>query len=121
MTRANATILLVLAFASGFASGIVVTGSRPSRSALDQATRRERLTAIEDEVGLDPDQRKRFEEISDKNHERFLAVTRSVAPDLAAIRSDVRSQMRTLMTDEQRRRFDAVLARIDDARKKADE
>lgn len=114
-------LLAVLLSASMAVSGFIVGAHSASRSASDIPTRQETLDSMADEVGLDSKQRARVREISDRYHDRMQAVRRSVASELAAIRSDVRAETREIMTDEQKQRFDAYCARRDRQRAKADE
>ena len=110
--------LALLMFVSGAASGFAVGRSDLLvRRGGDIPTRREMLDACAREVGLDAVQRARFDQISDANHERFVKVRARIEPDLAEIRSDVRAQMRVVLTDDgQRSRFDAFFQRRDKQR-----
>src|SRR5438093_5665593 len=107
MRSATAAALVLLALASGGASGFIVGRARPAPSALEIPTRHEKIDALALELGLDAEQRHRFEEISDRTNARLHEVNQGVEPAIAAIRSDARAEMRGLLVGKQVERFDA--------------
>jgi hypothetical protein len=120
VNRVALVILVALAFASGMGSGFVLGRNRAPRLT-DIPKRHDVLAALAEEVGATPEQARRLVEVSDRNHERVAHVRSNVCGELAAIRSDVRAQMRAVLeTDEQKRRYDAFCARRDAQREEAE-
>lgn len=116
MKHGYAFLLVALGFASGTLSTGIYLRAHPERRASDIPSRSEQVDALADEVGLDADQRRRAHEISDRSHDELVKVQASVEPALAAIRSDVRSRMRAIMSPEQASRFDRYCERRDSQR-----
>lgn len=104
--RAWTVLFLVVAFASGAASGFFVGRSQAPRGSGSLPNRAEVLDAFVREVGLDAQQRAQFEKLFEANHDRFTSIKRRVEPELAAVRSDVRTQLRALLREDQKQRFD---------------
>jgi hypothetical protein len=104
--RAWTVLFLVVAFASGAASGFFVGRTQAPRCNGALPSRAEVLAAFVREVGLDGQQRVEFEKVFEANHDRFTSIKRRVEPELAAVRSDVRTQLRSLLREDQKPRFD---------------
>ena len=121
MKNLQALAVLLVGFASGVASAALYLRSHPDRLVTDIPTRSEQLDAMADEVGLDVQQRASAHVISDRTHSDLAKLRESVGPQIATIRSDVRSQLRALMTPEQQVRFDAYCARRDAQRAHSDD
>ena len=109
-----------LAFGSGAATSYVALRSGAPR-VTDIPTRTATIDAMADEVGLDLAQRASAHAVSDRHAERLRQVRQRAAPDLAAIRSDVRGEIRASLDEGQRRRFEAFCARRDQQRSRADD
>src|SRR5579863_4067477 len=92
-------LLALLAFASGGASGYFV-GRGQVRSAGEIPPRREAIQAFEHEVGLDAGQCEKAEKVFDEYHPRFSAIKLSIEPQLAPLRSEVRTQIGTLLRED---------------------
>jgi hypothetical protein len=114
-------ILVLLVGASAGVSGFILGRHSPTRRVTDIPTRQETLDAMADEVGLDASQRSRIREISDRYQDRNTALRRTVADEVATIRSSVRADTRAIMSDEQKHRFDAYCKRRDEQRARADQ
>jgi hypothetical protein len=121
VTRADALIVGVLAVASAAASGFVVGRKTAVPDPVHLTTRKELHDSLAAEVGLDAEQRRLLDEITDRNHERKLKIEQSVQPQLDAIRAEVRSQLKAMLRDDQKPRFDAWCARRDAERAKSKE
>src|ERR1700689_855101 len=90
--------VLLVGFASGVASAAVYLRSHSDHLVTDIPTRTEQLDAMADEVGLDAKQRASAHVVSDRTRNDLTKLRDSVSPQIATIRSDVRSQLRALMT-----------------------
>lgn len=119
MSRSNGNPLLlpllVLAFASGVGSGFIV-GRSQAVHGIDIASPTEVFDAMAERVGLSPEQKAKCQEIQSRQHPRAVKLKASIADELAAIRSDMRSQMSALMSEEQRARFQDFYSRRDQQR-----
>jgi hypothetical protein len=120
MERAAAVFLVLLAFASGAASGFVL-GRGPQAPAGLARGRAAVLAEIDRDVEPTPEQHRQIDAIMERNHSRFLAVRSKVEPELATIRSDVRAQIREVLDPERRARFEAYCAHRDELRKQQDQ
>jgi hypothetical protein len=121
MSSKATAALVILAFASGGASGFVVGRSAlATRGAVEVQTWDDVLAGLTRECGLSADQRTKFDQIRNQYHPRAVAVKQSFAGDLATIRSDVRGAMRAILDDGQKRLFDDWCRRRDASRERED-
>ena len=114
----KAKLWLALVFLVGAAIGAVFGHSFGYRSyaatitsqqPMSEAERRaKRVADMTKEVGLTPDQSARMDEI-----------IKDAQVDVGAVREKARSEMRAILTDEQKPKFEAMVQRIDAERKKA--
>jgi hypothetical protein len=106
-------ILFIAVFASGATSGFFVGRSQAARNTGNIPNRTEVLDAFVREVGLDPEQRAAFKRIFDTNHPRVVTIKLRAEAELAPIRSEVRTELRSLLRDDQKPRFDDYCNRRD--------
>jgi hypothetical protein len=106
-------IFFVVVFVSGALSGFFVGRAQPAPRSTDLPRWKDTLEAYDREVGLDAGQRASFEKIFTANHPRFNTVKRTIEPELATLRSDVRTQLRAVLREEQRPRFDQYCSKRD--------
>ncbi len=102
----------MIVFASGAATGFIVGRSQAPPSG-DLPTRSDVLDAFEREVGLDADQKATFKKIFDTNHPRFREIKLRSESELAPIRSEVRAQLRAVLREDQKPRFDSYCNKRD--------
>ncbi|HZV00057.1 MAG TPA: hypothetical protein VFF73_25295 [Planctomycetota bacterium] len=105
-------LLALLAFASGGASGYFV-GRGQARPMGEIPSRRETIDAFERAVGLDVGQCAQAEKILDEYHPRFSKIKMTIEPDLAILRSEVRTQIATILREDQKDRYHAWCVKHD--------
>ena len=110
----KARLWLALVFLVGAANGAVFGYSFGLRSyaaqqPMSEAERRaKRVADMTKELGLTPDQSAKMDEI-----------IKDAQVDVGVVREKARSEMRAILTDEQKPKFEAMVQRIDAVRKKA--
>jgi Spy/CpxP family protein refolding chaperone len=138
-SRRKAGLWLGLVFVLGLATGGVFGYSFAHRSyastktiplALSEPERRaKRIADMTKELGLTPDQATNVDTVIHKAHDNMKAIHDKADADMKAIhdkadadsdsvRQNARAQIREMLTPEQRPKYEAMLARMDEGRKK---
>jgi Spy/CpxP family protein refolding chaperone len=120
-TRQKARLWLGLVFILGAAIGGVFGYSFAHRSyaatqapaaTLSEPERRaKRVAEMTKEVGLTPEQSTQFDQIIHQAHDEMKAIHEKSDADEDAVKQRVREQMRSLLTPEQRPKFEAMIQR----------
>jgi len=127
-TRQKARLWLGLVFVLGAAIGGVFGYSFAHRSyaatqgptaTLSEAERRaKRLAEMTKEVGLTPEQSTQIDQIIHQAHDEIKTIHDRTDADVDAVRQRAREQTRTLLTPEQKPKFEAWIQRMDQERKR---
>lgn len=127
-SRRKARLWLGLVFILGAAIGGVFGYSFAHRSyaATSQAgptlsepdRRQKRVAEMTKEVGLTPEQSTRIDQIIHQTHDEMKTIREKTDADLDAVRQKARDQMRALLTPQQRPKFEEMVRRMDEERKK---
>jgi Spy/CpxP family protein refolding chaperone len=126
-TRRKARLWLGLVFILGAAIGAVFGYSFAHRSyastaqavTLSEPERRARRVAeMTKDVGLTPEQRTQIDQIIHQAHDEMKAIHEKSDADVDVVRQRAREQMRALLTPEQKPKFEAIIQRLDQERKK---
>jgi len=131
-TRQKARLWLGLVFILGAAIGGVFGYSFAHRSyaatqgpasTLSEPERRaKRLAMMTQEVGLTPEQSTQVDQIIHQAHDEIKAIhdksEAEVNAEVDAVRKKAREQMRGLLTPEQKPKFEALIQRLDQEKKK---
>jgi len=127
-TRQKARLWLGLVFILGAAIGGVFGYSFAHRSyaatqapaaTLSEPERRaKRVAEMTKEVGLTPEQSTQIDQIIHQAHEEMKTIHEKSDADVDVVRQRAREQMRSLLTPEQRPKFEAMIQRKDQERKK---
>ena len=122
-TRQKARLWLGLVFILGAAIGGVFGYSFAHRSyaatQLSEPERRaKRVGEMTKEVGLTPEQSTQIDQIIHQAHDEMKAIHEKSDGDVDVVRQRAREQMRNLLTPEQRPKFEAMIQRMDQERKK---
>jgi Spy/CpxP family protein refolding chaperone len=126
-TRRKARLWLGLVFILGAAIGAVFGYSFAHRSyastvqavTLSEPERRaRRVTEMTKDVGLTPEQRTQIDQIIHQAHDEMKAIHEKSDADVDVVRQRAREQMRALLTPEQKPKFEAIIQRLDQERKK---
>jgi len=126
-TRQKARLWLGLVFILGAAIGGVFGYSFAHRSyaatqapaTLSEPERRaKRVAEMTKEVGLTPEQSTQIDQIIHQAHDEMKTIHEKSDADVDVVRQRAREQMRSLLTPEQRPKFEAMIQRKDQERKK---
>lgn len=126
-TRQKARLWLALVFILGAAIGGVFGYSFAHRSyaatqgptTLSEAERRaKRIAEMTREVGLTPEQSTQMDQIIHQAHDEIKAIHEKTDADVDVVRQKTREQMRSLLTPEQKPKFEAWIQRMDQEKKK---
>jgi len=126
-TRQKARLWLALVFILGAAIGGVFGYSFAHRSyaatqgptTLSEPERRaKRIAEMTREVGLTPEQSTQIDQIIRQAHDEIKAIHEKTDADVDVVRQKTREQMRSLLTPEQKPKFEAWIQRMDQEKKK---
>ena len=127
-TRQKARLWLGLVFILGAAIGGVFGYSFAHRSyaatqapaaTLSEPERRaKRVAEMTNEVGLTPEQSTQIDQIIHQAHDEMKTIHEKSDADVDAVRQRAREQMRSLLTPDQGPKFEAMIQRMDQERKK---
>ena len=127
-TRQKARLWLGLVFILGAAIGGVFGYSFAHRSyaatpgptaTLSEPERRaKRLAEMTKEVGLTPEQSTQIDQIIHQAHDEIKAIHDRTDADVDAVRQRAREQTRTLLTPEQKPKFESWIQRMDQEKKR---
>jgi hypothetical protein len=114
MKRIKPWIVLALVFIAGVVAG--VGGSRYAvRKIIDEATNKPEIVAARLERGLNrqlaltPEQKPRVHEIVEHSQQELVALRKEFQPRLATILKRGERDIRAVLTEEQREKFDRML------------
>jgi Spy/CpxP family protein refolding chaperone len=126
--RRKARLWLGLVFILGAAIGAVFGYSFAHRSyastpvqavTLSEPERRaKRVAEMTKDVGLTPEQSTQIDQIVHQAHDEMKAIHEKSDADVDVVRQRAREQMRALLTPEQKPKFEAIIQRLDQERKK---
>jgi esterase/lipase len=127
-TRRKAWEWLALVFVLGAAIGGVFGYSFARRgypldkvnaAAPSEAERRaKRVAEMTREIGLTPEQSHKMDTVIAVAHAEMKAIHDKAETDVDAVRQKARAQMREFLTDEQKPKFENLVRRMDEERKK---
>ena len=123
-TRRKARFWLGLVFILGAAIGAVFGYSFAHRSYASTQTpseperRAKRVAEMTKDVGLTPEQSTQIDQIIHQAHDEMKAIHEKSDADVDVVRQRAREQMRALLTPEQKPKFEAIIQRMDQERKK---
>ena len=126
-TRQKARLWLALVFILGAAIGGVFGYSFAHRSyaatqgptTLSEPERRaKRIAEMTREVGLTPEQSTQIDQIIHQAHDEMKTIHEKSDADVDVVRQRAREQMRSLLTPDQRPKFEAMVQRWNQEKKK---
>jgi hypothetical protein len=80
--------------------------------------RAKRVADMTKEVGLSPDQSAKMDDIIRGAHQEMKEIRDKAEKDVDVAREKARDQMRVLLTEDQKPKFEAMVQRMDEERKK---
>jgi Spy/CpxP family protein refolding chaperone len=125
----KARIWLAIVFLVGAAMGAVFGYSFGHRSyaatlnkPLPEPERRaKRVADMTKEIGLTPDQSAKVDDIIRTTHEHMKEIREKADKEVDVAREKARNEMRAMLSDQQKPKFEAMVRRMDEERKKAQE
>ncbi len=115
-SKTSAAMLLFLTFVLGGITGAVsyslylnqvaASGPRSNNS-------RDPVNELAQALSLDASQRQTLRHIMDQSRERYHALSQQIRPQYEAIRSETRQQIRQILRDDQKVRFEQFLQNLD--------
>lgn len=124
--RQKAALWLALVFVLGIGLGGVLGYSFAHRSSaattnpppMSESERRaRRVEEMTREIGLNPEQTKKLDEIIQKAHQEMKAIHEKAEADNEAVRMKARAEFRTYLTPEQLPKFEEFIKKSDAERK----
>jgi Spy/CpxP family protein refolding chaperone len=83
--------------------------------------RAKRVAEMTKEIGLTPEQAKSVDTIIHETHDQMKGIRDRSDAELDALRQKARNEMRRLLTEEQKPKFEEMVRRMDEERKKQQE
>lgn len=127
-TRRKAWEWLALLFVLGAATGGVFgysfahrsyAANNPNVHTLSEPERRaQRVAEITKEIGLTPEQSQKVDAIIAAAHEEMKTIHDKAEADVDGVRQRARAQMREFLTAEQKPKFEELVRRMDEERKR---
>ena len=103
---------LLVGGALGFTADRVLTTDRCAKSADNHRA----FAWLTEELHLTPQQSAAVDSIVERRHREMRAVIATVRPQMVAVRDTARQQIRRVLDESQRARFDELLAKKDSAK-----
>lgn len=123
-SRTSATLLLLGTFLLGGISGAIGYHLYRSRIAFEGVQRPQRPPGRRDVVdelakglGLDEGQKEKLRGIFAETRAKYQALERQVRPQYQAIHAETDEAIRSILTEEQKKRFDEIVRRDQNRRK----
>ncbi len=114
---------LIVVFATGFIGGILFEKHLIDKKVEKRVKRRSsvRFPSLEimaKELSLSPEQEEQIRKIFKNNEERFKNLRKNINDRLSSIRSQLKNEIKDVLTDEQVRKFEAMIEKYISQRKK---
>jgi Spy/CpxP family protein refolding chaperone len=112
----GAAIGAVFGYSFGHHTVLAKTSPQPMS---EPERRAKRVAEMTKEVGLTPDQSQKFDDIIRVAHGQMKTIRDKAESDADVVREQARNEMRSLLTPEQKAKFEVLAQRMDEERKKA--
>lgn len=116
-TRLKIWLVLIAVFVLGCVTGVALTGLYRSRASSGPESREramhERFEKMRTELGLTDQQTTTVRTILDETRNEYRALRTELRPRFEEPRMKARSRIRALLTPEQQKKFDAMVAQQD--------
>jgi len=124
----KAKILVFAVFFVGIATGVLIANFYTTRVASardtnsqDRAQRAQRdINKFYDYLGLNPTQREEMHKIAEETRRQFRELRKETQPRYEAIQDESRAKIRSLLSDEQLKKYDEFRRKMDERRKNRD-
>jgi Spy/CpxP family protein refolding chaperone len=103
----------------GYSFGHHTVMAKTDRPPMTEPERRaKRVAEIAKEVGLNADQTAKVDEVIRGTHQQMKNIRDKAEAEVDVARENARNQIRGMLTEEQKAKFEAMVQRMDAARKK---
>ena len=114
---------LIVVFAAGVLGGMLLEKNLTHKKFEKRDRRRSsiRFPSMEDmavELGLTPEQQEKIREVFRNNEERFKTLRKDIDVSLKNMRSQLKEEIKSVLTEEQDQKFDAMIKKYISQRKK---
>ena len=117
-SKLSAALVLLFTFALGAIAGSVGYSLYQKRVAAKQMVGPPRTSHLADELAkgldLDENQKEKLHEILKNSRQRYLELSKQFRPQYQALRSQTREEIRQILRDDQKTRFEEVMSQVDD-------
>ncbi len=122
-SKTSATLLIVLIFVLGVAAGSlgtylvqnhVMAGGPQS---VGHSGPHDVVEELAQGLSLNADQKEKLKVIIHQSRERYRALSQQVRPQFDTIRNETRQEIRQILTDDQKARFEKIVQEIDERHK----
>jgi Spy/CpxP family protein refolding chaperone len=104
----------------GYSFGHHTVLAKTNQPPMSEPERRaKRVADMTKEVGLTPEQSQKVDDIIREAHGQMKGIRDKAESDVDVVREKARNDMRALLTPEQKAKFEALIQRMDEERKKA--
>ena len=128
LNKTKARLIVVVVFLIGFLAGgfsmslyRTVTGSPGSERGKGNHGGAHMLDKMDKKLNLTADQREKVKAILDETYAQYDQVAKDVEPRIHVIRQQYRDRLRALLTEEQKPKFEEMVAESDAKREKMKE
>ena len=125
--RAWAALVLFAVFVLGALVGVVGAGIAAHHhihtvfdGTEEEVETRVSLALLDRLLGLSDEEREQMREVLARNAVEHTRLRASIEPSLASLRDHERAELRSILTPEQRAKFDAAIAKIDARRRRVE-
>jgi len=122
-SKTSATLMLILTFILGGIAGAVAYSiydthvAAPARRAGARSAPHNIVEEMARGLSLDADQKEKLKVIISKSRERYRSLSVQFRPQYDVIRDETRNEIRQILTEEQKARFDKKVREIDERHK----
>jgi|WetSurMetagenome_2_1015567.scaffolds.fasta_scaffold235756_2 hypothetical protein len=115
-SRTGAALILVVTFALGAAAGGLGYRLIEKRASAvnPRNTPGHLVKEMAEGLNLDAAQKARLEEIVGRSRERYRKLSEQFRPQYDVIRDQTRQEIRQILRDDQKQRFEEIITQIDD-------
>ncbi len=112
-SKTSASLLLIITFLLGGVTGSVSYYLYQRHAPSRQGPPRDPVNDMAKALGLDAQQKVTLKSIMDQSRDRYRALSQQMRPQYDVIRDDTRRQIRHILRDDQKPRFEDFLKEVD--------
>jgi uncharacterized membrane protein len=117
-SKTSAALLLFLTFVLGGIAGAVSYSLLRSQVAAEGRRSRDPVNQMAQALDLDGKQKEMLKQIMEQSRDRYHALSQQMRPQYDAIRDETRHQIRQILREDQKARFEDFLKNLDTQRQR---